>query len=123
MVKLFERTAKIIQFAKTPIYVYLTMLLMTTVFGYSHLSDFVMSFVLNGFMWVIGFLIVEYTFCPRVGDDEEALPSRVMSSTTSSTKRNLSVVLLSLWFVSSLIYSVTLSFLLVQQIKGGGAFF
>lgn len=99
MIAFFEIFARIIQKVKTLIYVYITMLLLTAMFGYSHLSEIVMSFVLIGIMWGVGFLIVDFTFSPRQGADGDRLPSRVMSSATSNSKRVFTVVFLSVWFV------------------------
>jgi len=110
VIKLFEITAKIIQFVKTLVYVYITMLLLTTMFGYSFLSDYIMSFVFTGLMWAVGFLILEYAFAPRVDVNGERLSSRAMSSTTSNAKRKFTVVFLSLWFLTVTIFSLILLF-------------
>ena len=99
MIKLFEIFAKIIQIVKTLIYVYITMLLLTAIFGYAHLSETVMSFVLIGLMWGVGFLMVDFAFSPRQGVDGDELPSRVKSSSTSRVKRVFTVVFLSGWFL------------------------
>ena len=106
VIKLFENVARIAQIVKTLIYVYVTMLLLTAIFGYSHLSDFVMSIVFTGIMWGVGLLILEYTFAPRKGVNGETLPSRVKSSTTSSNKRTFIVAFMSLWFLTSMIFSL-----------------
>ena len=87
MIKLFESIAKIIRFVKSLVYVFITMLLLTAVFGYAYLSAYVMSFVLIGVMSGVGFLIIDYMYSPRVGVNGEMLPSRVRSSATSSVKR------------------------------------
>jgi len=99
VIELFEISARIIQKVKTLIYVYITMLLLTAIFGYSHLTEIIMSFVLIGIMWGVGFLIVDFTFSPRQGVNGDRLPSRVKSSTTSSIKRVFIVVFLSVWFL------------------------
>jgi len=110
VIKLFESAAKIIQFVKTLVYVFITMFLLTALFGYSFLSDYIMSIVYVGIMWGVGFLILEYAFAPRVDVNGEALSSRVMSSTTSSTKRKFTVVFLSLWFLTVMIFSLIIIF-------------
>ena len=84
MIKLFESAAKIIQFVKSLIYVFITMLLLTAMFGYSYLSAYLMSLVLIGIMLGVGFLIIDYMFSPKVGVNGEKLPSRVRSSAASS---------------------------------------
>ena len=85
--KLFESAAKIIQFVTTLVYVFISMLLLTAVFGYTYLSGYVMSFVLAGIMLGVGLLTIDYMFSPRVGVNGETLPSRVRSSAASSIKR------------------------------------
>ena len=87
MIKLFESAAKIIRFVKSLVYVFITMLLLTAIFGYTYLSVYVMFFVLIGIMLGVGFLIIDYMFSPRVGVNGEMLPSRVRSSAASSIKR------------------------------------
>ena len=84
MIKLFESIAKIIRFVKSLVYVFITMLLLTAVFGYSYLSAYAMSFVLIAIMLGVGFLLIDYMFSPRVGVNGETLPSRVKSSTASN---------------------------------------
>jgi hypothetical protein len=108
VIAFFEIIAKIIQKIKTLIYVYITMLLLTVMFGFSHLTEIVMSYVLTGIMWGVGFLIVDFTFSPRQGEDGDRLPSRVMSSATSSSKRLLTVVFLSAWFIILIGFSAKL---------------
>ena len=110
MIKLFESAAKIIQFVKTLVYVYITMLLLTVMFGYTYLSDDLISIVFIGFMWGVGFLILEYAFAPRVDVNGEALLSRVRSNTTSDTKRKFTVVFMSLWFLTAMIFSLIMMF-------------
>lgn len=110
MIKLFESAAKVVQFVKTLVYVYITMLLLTVIFGYTYLSDDLIAIVFIGFMWGIGLLILEYAFAPRVDVNGEALSSRVMSSTTSSAKRKATVVFLSLWFLTAMIFSLIMMF-------------
>jgi hypothetical protein len=110
VIKLFETAAKIIRFVKTLIYVFITMFLLTAILGHSFLSDYIMSIVFAGVVWNVGFLILEYTFAPRVGANGEKLSSRVMSSTTSSAKRKFTAVFLSLWFLAIMTFSLMLLF-------------
>lgn len=110
MIKFFEIFAKIIQKVKTLIYVYITMLLLTAAFGYSHLKENIMSFVLLGITWGVGFLIVDFAFSPRQGVDGDRLPSRVKSSATSSIIRGFAVVFLSVWFLILIGFSSQLLF-------------
>ena len=105
MTEFFEIIAKIVHVIKTLIYVFITMLLLTVLFGYSHLSETVISFVLIGIFWSIGFLLVDFAFSPRQEADGENLPSRVRSSTTSSIKRKFTVVFMSVWFLILLGFS------------------
>lgn len=79
MIKLFESIAKIIRFVKSLVYVFITMLLLTAVFGYTYLSAYLMSFALIGIMLGVGFLIIDYRFSPRVGVNGEILLSRARS--------------------------------------------
>ena len=97
MIKFFEIFARIIQFVKTLIYVFITMLVLTALFGYSHLSEIIMSFVLTGIMWCVGFLMVDFAFSPGQGADGETRPSRMESA--SSGKRMSTIVFLSVWFL------------------------
>lgn len=110
MIKLLEFVARIIQFVKTLIYVFLTMLLLTAIFGYSHLSEFIMSIVFAGIGWCVGFLILEYAFGPGKDADGEKIESQVGSNATSSAKRISIVVFLGLWFLLLLIFSAQLLF-------------
>ena len=99
MIKFFEILAKIINAVKTLIYVLLTMLLLTVLFGFSHLTETVMSIVLTGIIWCIWFLVVDFVFAPRQGGDGERLPSRMNSIDASSNKPIFIVALLSVWFL------------------------
>ena len=99
MIKFFEIVARIINVVKTLIYVLLTMLLLTTLFGYSHLTETVMSIVFTGVVWCIWFLVVDFAFSPRQDADGDSLPSRMNSIDASSNKRVFIVVLLSGWFL------------------------
>ena len=110
MIEFFEIFAKVIRIVKTLIYVFITMLLLTALFGYSHLTETVMSFVLIGILWCIGFLIVDVAFSPQQGADGERLPSRVRSSNTSSIKRKFTVMFLSAWFLLLIGFSSLLLF-------------
>ena len=97
MIELFEIFARIIQFVKTLIYVFITMLVLAALFGYAHLTETVMAFILVGIMWGVGFLAVDFAFSPGQLADGEVRPSRIKS--TSSGKRMFTVIVLSVWFL------------------------
>jgi len=86
------------------------MFVLTVVLGRAFLSDYIMSIVFVGIMWGVGFLILEYAFAPRVDVNGETLSSRVMSSPTSNAKRKATVVFLSLWFLTAMIFSLMILF-------------
>ena len=86
------------------------MLLLTALFGYSYLTDTVMSSVFLGIMLGVWLLVVDFAFSPRQEDERSLLPSRVNSIDASSNKRVFIVLLLSLWFLLLIAFSLWMLF-------------
>lgn len=99
VIKLFEIIAKIVQVVKTLVYVLITMLLLTALFGYSHLTGTVLSFVLIGILLCIWLLIVDFIFSPRQKAEGDKLPSRINAIEESDSRRMLIVILLVVCFL------------------------
>lgn len=106
MIAVFEFIAKIVRIVKTLIYVYITMLLLTAIFGYAHLTQTVMSLVSIGIIWGVWFLIVDFAFSPRQEANGDKLPSRVRASNASNFTRVITVVFLSICLLALIGFSL-----------------